>query len=212
MLVIAATEPCSLRDSDPPRTIESQSPLGTGLRTIPLRPMPKSGPGLPPPVIILPGRTCKTPQSLGKDTASNLSAQTTTVRSPSDIAKEERDEVQQKTEDPAMPSTSTSSKSLQKLPISQATPAVSASSTVFTAAPLLTPDTDQPDKQPESGQSEQAWQYRSVGMKCVVDFEKIYQFTSNLVLKKHTQPLTPMGMYSYFFNNYICCSLLMTLW
>ncbi|XP_017327665.1 snRNA-activating protein complex subunit 2 isoform X2 [Ictalurus punctatus] len=143
MLVIASTEPCSLRLSDPPRTTDIQSPLASGLRTIPLRPMPKSHAGLPPPVIILSGRACKTPESHGKDPTSNPSGQSTTVTSPSSTAEEEH-------------------------------------------------NTDQPDKQPESGQSEQAWQYRPMGMKNVVDFEKIYQFMSNIILKKHAQPLTAM--------------------
>ncbi|XP_026791845.3 snRNA-activating protein complex subunit 2 isoform X1 [Pangasianodon hypophthalmus] len=192
MLVIAATEPCSLHHSDPPRTTDSQRTLASGLRTIPLRPMPKSHAGSPPPAIILPGQASKTPQSHGKDAASNPSAQTTTVTSPSAIAEEDHSELQQKTEadkDSAMPSTSTTLKSLLSQPVSKPTPSLSASSAVSTAAPLLTSDID---KQPESGQSEQAWQYRPMGMKSVVDFEKIYQFISNIILKKHTQPLTAM--------------------
>ncbi|MCJ8731571.1 hypothetical protein PDJAM_G00201050 [Pangasius djambal] len=186
MLVIAATEPCSLRNSDPPRTTDSQSTLASGLRTIPLRPMPKSHTGSPPPAIILPGQASKTPQSHGKDAASNPSAQTTTVTSPSAIAEEDHIELQQKTEadkDPAMPSTSTTLKSLLSQPVSKPTPPLSASSAVLTS---------DIDKQPESGQSEQAWQYRPMGMKSVVDFEKIYQFISNIIVKKHTQPLTAM--------------------
>lgn len=195
MLVIASTEPCSLRLSDPPRTTDIQSPLASGLRTIPLRPMPKSHAGLPPPVIILSGRACKTPESHGKDPTSNPSGQSTTVTSPSSTAEEEHSELKQKTEadkDPAMPSTSTTPKSLLSQPISKPTAPVSDSSAVSISAPSLQPDTDQPDKQPESGQSEQAWQYRPMGMKNVVDFEKIYQFMSNIILKKHAQPLTAM--------------------
>lgn len=212
MLVIAATEPCSFRHSDPPRTTDSLNPLASGLRTIPLRPMPKCQPGSPPPVIILPGRACKTPQLHEKNAASNLSAQTTIVTSSSVIAKEERSELQQKTmadKGSAMPSTSTSSKSLLSQPVSKPTPAVSASSAVLTAAPF-TSETDQSDQQPESGQTEQGWQFRAMGMKSVLDFEKIYQFMSNLVLKKHTQPLTAMGMYKYFVNYHIYFSFLLT--
>lgn len=105
-----------------------------------------------------------------------------------------------------MPSTSTSHKSLLSQPVSKPAPTVSALSAVFTAAPLLTSATDQPEKQTESGQSAHAWQYRSMGMKNVVDFEKMYQFMSNLVLKKHTQPLTAMGKYSLVFvNDYFYC-------
>ncbi|KAF4089252.1 hypothetical protein AMELA_G00064280 [Ameiurus melas] len=193
MLVIASTEPCSLRHSDPPRTTDSQSPLAFGLRTIPLRPMPKSHPVSPPPVIILPGKACKTAQSHGKDPTSNSSAQSTTVTSPASIAEEKHSELQQKTEadkGPAVPSTSATPKSLLSQP--QISKPTISKLKVSISVPSLQPDTDQPDKQPECGQSEQAWQYRPMGMKSVVDFEKIYQFMSNIILKKHAQPLTSM--------------------
>ncbi|KAB5579360.1 hypothetical protein PHYPO_G00194160 [Pangasianodon hypophthalmus] len=212
MLVIAATEPCSLHYSDPPRTTDSQSTLSSGLcpmcrclneqvteqakatesplaagdfagqspamklskdkdagncchRVLQPPPhrsstyhrlskyssqrlvhcVPKSHAGLPLPAIIRPGQASKTPQSHGKDAPSNPSAQTTTVTSPSAIAEEDHSELQQKTEadkDSAMPSTSTTLKSLLSQPVSKPTPPLSASSAVSTAAPLLTSDID----------------------------------------------------------------------
>lgn len=222
MLVIAATEPCSLHHSGPPRTTESQSPLASGLHAIPLRPMSKSHHDSPPLVIIMPAQACKTPQSYGNDAPSNPSTQTTTVTSPSAIAEEEYSGLQQKTEadkDPAIASISATPKSFLSQPVLKPTPPVSDSSAVSTAAPSLTSGTNQPDKQPEHGQSEQST-YRPVGMKSVVDLEKIYQFMSNIILKKHPQTLNSVGKYSslnyfvfffFFVNYYIFCSLLMAL-
>ncbi|KAK3546504.1 hypothetical protein QTP70_026360 [Hemibagrus guttatus] len=192
MLVIAATEPCSLQHSDPPRTTDSQSPLASGLRTIPLRPMPKSHTGSPSPVMVLREQACKTPQSHGKNVATNPSTQTTTVTSPSTVAEEVQSELLEKTETDKNPTTSATPKSLPSEPVSKPTPPVSASSAVSTAVPSLTSDSGQPDKQHESGLSEHAWQHRPMGMKSVVDFEKMYQFISNIILNKPTQPLTAM--------------------
>ncbi|GAA6088678.1 snRNA-activating protein complex subunit 2-like [Tachysurus ichikawai] len=191
MLVIAATEPCSLQHSDPPRTTGSQRPLTSGLRTIPLRPMPKSYTGSPSPVIIPPEQACKTPQSHGKDAASNPSSKTTTVASQSAVAEEKQSELMEKTEankDPAMSSTSATPKSLVSQPVSKPTRPVSASS----AVPSLTSGSVQPDKQPDIRQSKQAWKHRPIGMKSVVDFGKIYKFISNIIFSKHTEPLTSM--------------------
>lgn len=199
MLVIAATEPCSLQHSDPPRTTGSQRPLTSGLRTIPLRPMPKSYTGSPSPVIIPPEQACKTPQSHGKDAASNPSSKTTTVASQSAVAEEKQSELMEKTEankDPAMSSTSATPKSLVSQPVSKPTRPVSASS----AVPSLTSGSVQPDKQPDIRQSKQAWKHRPIGMKSVVDFGKIYKFISNIIFSKHTEPLTSMGMYSCYNN------------
>ncbi|KAM9501355.1 snRNA-activating protein complex subunit 2 [Clarias gariepinus] len=188
MLVIAATEPCSLCHSDPPRTADSHIPLASGMRTIPQRLMPKFQPNLS-------GQACKTPQLHGKDAAGSSSAQTTTVTSPPAVAEGECSELQ-KTEahkDPALPSISASPESPLIQPASKpALSPASASSAVSTPALSHTSDTDHPDKQSESGQSEKAWQYTPLGGKSVVDFEKIYQFMANIVLEKHTQPLTAM--------------------
>ncbi|XP_036404443.1 snRNA-activating protein complex subunit 2 [Megalops cyprinoides] len=41
MLVIAATEPCSLLNSDPPRPLKARQDLPADLRTVPPRPMPR---------------------------------------------------------------------------------------------------------------------------------------------------------------------------
>ncbi|XP_058251935.1 snRNA-activating protein complex subunit 2 [Hemibagrus wyckioides] len=192
MLVIAATEPCSLNHSDPPRPTDSQSPLASGLRTIPLRPMPKSHTGSPSPVIVVPEQASKTPQLRGKNAATDPSAQTTTVTSPSSVAEEVQSELLEKTEADKDPSTSATPKSLLSQPVSKPTLPVPASSTVSTTVPSLTSDCCQPGKQHESGLSEQVWQHRPLGMKSVVDFEKIYQFISNIVLNKPTRPLTAM--------------------
>lgn len=209
MLVIAATEPCSLHHSDPPRTTDSQSPLASGLRTIPLRPMPKSHTDSPSPVMVVPEQASKTPQLRGKNAATNPSAQTTTLTSPSSVD-EVQSELLEKTEADKDPSTSATPKSLLSQTVSKPTPPVLASSTVSTAVPSLTSVSGQPCKQHESGLSEQVWQNRPMGMKSVVDFEKIYQFISNIVLNKPTRPLTAMGMYPSYDNlclhiNFIFC-------
>lgn len=195
MLVIAATEPCSLRHSDPPRTTDLQSPPVSGLRTIPLRSMPKFGTGSPSSVTNLPGPACKTSQSHGKDAASCSSAQTNTATPSSAIAEQDHSKLVQKSEadkDLAKSSPTATPKSHLSQP--KSTPPVSSSSAVSTAVPSLTSDTVEPVGQPESGQSEQAWQYKQMGIKSIVDFEKIYQFISNIALSKNTQPLTTMGM------------------
>ncbi|KAF5895025.1 snRNA-activating protein complex subunit 2-like, partial [Clarias magur] len=191
MLVIAATEPCSLRHSDPPRTTDSHSPLASGMRTLPQRLMLKSQPNAS-------GQACKTPQSNGKDAACSSSAggDVTTVTPPPAVAERECSELQQETEadkNSALPSISASPKSpLIQRASKPAPPPASAMSAVSTPVLSHTSDTDQPDKQPESGQPEKAWQYTPLGGKSVVDFEKIYQFMANIVLGKHTQPLTAM--------------------
>ncbi|TSL34618.1 snRNA-activating protein complex subunit 2 [Bagarius yarrelli] len=195
MLVIAATEPCSLRHSDPPRTTECQSTPASGLRTIPLRPLRRCHSSSPSRMVVPPGEGCKTPQSRGNDADPNPTVQTNTVTSPSDNAEFECSELLQKTKtdsDPATSSTSATTESLLSQCVSKSTPPVSASNAVSTAVPLITSDAVQPDKPSKSAQSGQACQFRPNGMKSVVDFEKIYQFISNIVLNKHTQPLTAM--------------------
>ncbi|KAI5609956.1 snRNA-activating protein complex subunit 2 [Silurus asotus] len=186
MLVIASTEPCSLSHSDPPRNTDSQGPLSSGLRTVPLRSMPKSHASSPPSVMILPGQVNKTPQSHKKDAVPSQSTQTTTVTSSFTNTEAEHSELQQATEPtevPATPSTSATHKALLKQQVSKPTPPVSASSAVPSNA-------DHQDKQP--GCAEQIWQYRPMGANSVVDFEKIYQFLCNIILQKNTQPLTAM--------------------
>ncbi|KAI5104301.1 snRNA-activating protein complex subunit 2 [Silurus meridionalis] len=186
MLVIASTEPCSLSHSDPPRNTDSQGPLSSGLRTVPLRSMPKSHASSPPPVMILPGQANKTPQSHKKDAVPSQSTQTTTVTSSFTDTEAEHSELPQETEPtevPATPSTSATRKALLNQQVSKPTPPVSASSAVPSNA-------DHQDKQP--GCAEQLWQYRPMGANSVVDFEKIYQFLCNIILQKNTQPLTAM--------------------
>ncbi|KAK1797046.1 hypothetical protein P4O66_008450 [Electrophorus voltai] len=195
MLVIAATEPCSLGHSDPPRTTDTpvDSNLHTKPRTHMFRSWPASGlPSTPPPVT-LPDRNSATPvQSPGTPVVLRPSAQDSTL-SPlvlTSVFSVEHNYSSTQLgsgagQESAVPSTPCTPKSHPSEPTS--------SPIVSTPAPL-TPTTSALSTAAVSrGQFRQHQKPISDENKCVVDFEKIYQIMSN-INKSHNYNLPLSAM------------------
>ncbi|KAL6490623.1 hypothetical protein MHYP_G00009680 [Metynnis hypsauchen] len=209
MLVIAATEPCSRQHSDPPRSCNILSPAVNHSSTVPVRPTSRSQseselPANPSTVTIQPGRTCKPPsQSPGKDGTSSLSGKNTmgtssliqpssisSIEEGSDCAQPSRSVAGQASEKPSTPSLPKSDlcqfTSSQNHTASKPTPPVPTTTAASTAT--VSSSSNQLDKQDER-QSELP---RSMGMKYTVDFEKIYQFMSDINTQNHSLTLSAM--------------------
>ncbi|XP_036453390.1 snRNA-activating protein complex subunit 2 [Colossoma macropomum] len=211
MLVIAATEPCSRQHSDPPRFCNILSPAANHPSTVPMRPTSRSHseselPASPSPVTVQPGGTCKPPsQSPGNDGTSSLSGISTmgtssliqpssisSIEEGSDCAQPSSNVAGQASEKPSTPSAPKSDlcqlTSSQNHTVSKPTPPVPTTTAASTASVSLSSSSNQLDKQDER-QSEQP---RSMRMKYTIDFEKIYQFMSDINSQNHSLTLTAM--------------------
>ncbi|XP_017543029.1 snRNA-activating protein complex subunit 2 [Pygocentrus nattereri] len=221
MLVIAATEPCSQQHSDPPRFCSILSPAANTSSTVPVRPTSRSQsesdlPANPSTVTVQPGRTCKPPsQSPGKDGNSSFSGKntmgTSSIIQPSSISRIEEDSdcaqpsrsvAGQASEKPSTPSLPKSDlcqfTSSQNHTASKPTLPVPTTTTASTAT--VSSSSNQLDKQGKR-QSELP---RSMGMKYTLDFEKIYQFLSEIDQQDRSLTLTAM-------ENAVLLDLLMSL-
>ncbi|XP_062849259.1 snRNA-activating protein complex subunit 2 [Trichomycterus rosablanca] len=205
MLIIAATEPCSLLHSDPPRSINTPDLVANNLHTVPMSPLCMSPslskmPSTPSPVIILPVQTCRMP---GNDAGFSPSAQTTRIMTlPHPVLSHAENKSSESNcmpdNDSLKPSTPRTPKSLsqpsssQNQPVLKSAPSVSILKAVSNAPVLLSSTSNQPVKPSESGQSNQGHLSKSICMNFVVDFENIYRFLASINNKNNNPTLTAM--------------------
>ncbi|XP_074518075.1 snRNA-activating protein complex subunit 2 [Halichoeres trimaculatus] len=198
MLIVSSKEPRTLKNCDPPRVHaanpDQSRPAG---RTVPFRPMPRPapGPGVRPGSSPAPPlRVNKTPSST-VDPARKLSAPSQVVQVPSS-------KVPAPQTDPETASLHQTPKSSSALASPVSTPSPASLSSASSPSPA--PHT-QPSLLPLSSQAAtlcarfgRTSKYatedspRVLGVKCVVDFEKIYRYLSSILKPDEDCCLTPM--------------------
>lgn len=175
MLAIAGMEPSSLLHSDPPRSLNT--PNLKDMHTIPMKPMSISQPG---------SETSTLNKSNKKNAVSSKEVTSLHTQPISVSSIEPNSEALQScalSKDSVQPSTSEPSSNLQTSQqcesVSKPTPPASTSNAAISETASHSPHYDNQAKLPEKKTQENNLQNKSVWMKHILDFEKIYQFMSN---------------------------------
>ncbi|KAJ8007740.1 hypothetical protein DPEC_G00097350 [Dallia pectoralis] len=169
MLVISATEPGSLKNSDPPRDGYISMPLSSNLKTIPARPIPI-------PISVM-SPVCTGASISPIDTTSKSGGNTSRVPSTHQSSQPAG------TFSPVVGGVST-----QQLPLS-----ASSSSTSSGLAVAGTRPTYQHTGTGLRRSKHEEWNTpRYTGLGCIVDFEKIYRFISSVHIQTECFKLTTM--------------------
>lgn len=217
MLLIAGTEPCSLIHSIPPQAIAIQSPTRSS-HPIPLIPKPNAQicPSLLPTTTLvteLPRQVDNTLQTSTTDISSNTSAISTSLVGSTLIQPESSSGAVEHANKFQLDNASTSSAlqpSTPKTPTQESSqvtrspsqlksepqPTASGPSTMSTAS--VSPSVSLPSNEPNPAQSELSDQdssHRPRVLKCIVNFDKIYEFISDPDTKTCNSALSSMGMY-----------------
>uniref|UniRef100_A0A3B4ZZB6 Small nuclear RNA activating complex polypeptide 2 n=1 Tax=Stegastes partitus TaxID=144197 RepID=A0A3B4ZZB6_9TELE len=204
MLIVSSTEPRTLRNCDPPqvhRPPSDSKPIG---RTVPLRPMPREHPAsnTSRPLGLL-----KTPApSMGP--ARRLQTKSQVVRVPNGkqqqqpspkagnppaAASTSQSQPAEQCTTTSRPSTSSSSPTPLSSPANNCTRVLStASSAVTQTPPLSTAASVLHSKFGRTSKFATKDSPRTLGVKCVVDFERIYRFLSVVDKPEEECQLTPM--------------------
>ncbi|KAI4886532.1 hypothetical protein NFI96_026388, partial [Prochilodus magdalenae] len=197
MLVIAAAEPCSRQHSDKPRSFNTSGPVASHLQT-PTSPIStsQSESGVlssGSPRIMQPGQTCKPhlqsprkDETLSSPSDKNTKGASSLIQPSSDCSTEDGLDCPQPSSNlvgqaSTTPSTPSTPKSSFCQPTSSHTPPVPTASAVSAATVSGSTSSNLVDKQNER----QSAQPKSVRMDYTVDFEKIYQFLSNIHTQNH---------------------------
>ncbi|XP_051560829.1 snRNA-activating protein complex subunit 2 [Myxocyprinus asiaticus] len=209
MLEIAATEPCSLLHSDPPHSITIQTPAYSSVHPILIRPKPNAQPwssllSTGPEVTVLPSQTPKTSsQPSGSGISPNISSSTTIV-DYSDTSFNAVDHTIKFQLDNAS-SSSLLETNASKTPIPKSShltksPSQLESEQKLTESSLVStgpvsPSASLPSKKHSPAQlelSDQDCLHRPRVLKCIVNFDKIYRFISDIDYKTCNSALTSM--------------------
>ncbi|XP_008301623.1 snRNA-activating protein complex subunit 2 [Stegastes partitus] len=216
MLIVSSTEPRTLRNCDPPqvhRPPSDSKPIG---RTVPLRPMPRQPFKVPhpPPSGEHPASNTSRPLGLLKTPAPSmgparrLQTKSQVVRVPNGkqqqqpspkagnppaAASTSQSQPAEQCTTTSRPSTSSSSPTPLSSPANNCTRVLStASSAVTQTPPLSTAASVLHSKFGRTSKFATKDSPRTLGVKCVVDFERIYRFLSVVDKPEEECQLTPM--------------------
>ncbi|XP_034532824.1 snRNA-activating protein complex subunit 2 [Notolabrus celidotus] len=197
MLIVSSTEPRTLRNSDPPKVqapnTDQSRPAG---RTVPFRPMPRSAPApgvspgpvkrlpAPPQVVRVPNSKVSPPQTQPGTEPGAPSCQTAAVAPPHSGS-------QTTSGTPITgPITPASGGQITHKPSEQQTPLTSPP--LPTPLPLSSPAATICARFGRTSKYATKDSPRVLGVKCVVDFERIYKYLSVILKPDEECHLTPM--------------------
>lgn len=201
MLVVAATEPCSLLHSIPSKATDLPKPT----QSTTAQPFP-SVPSSIPVVTVLPTQVDDTAQPSSSGTSSKSSASTSSAcfslleSACSSSAMEHANKSQPEASSSLLQEPSTSKEESSQVMISQLKSeqeavAYSLSAMSIDSASTSVSMPSNQDNPAQSQMSDQDSEHRPRVLKCIVNFDKIYEYLSDSEAKTCSSALTSMGMY-----------------